>query len=143
MNELNLIEVNDEDIEFPSITFDTIIVLSSHEFNKLCREMYNIGETVEIKNSGGQLIFTCNGEFATQETIMNIGENGLTYNKENNSRQIIQGFFNLKNLVSLSKCTNLCLNIELFLKNDYPLLIQFKVADLGTLKVILAPKTTD
>ena len=44
-----------------------------------------------------------------------------------------------KHLVSYCKCTNLCNSIELFLKNDYPLIIKYAVASLGEIKLCLAP----
>ncbi len=42
-----------------------------------------------------------------------------------------------------SKCTNLCQNIEIYLKNDYPIIIKYSVANLGEVKFCLAPKNTD
>jgi proliferating cell nuclear antigen len=46
-------------------------------------------------------------------------------------------------LVMFTKCTNLCSNVYIFIKNDYPIIIQYKVADLGTIKLCLAPKIKD
>ena len=37
--------------------------------------------------------------------------------------------------------SNLCNTIELFLKNDYPLIIKYSVASLGEIKLCLAPKS--
>ena len=51
-----------------------------------------------------------------------------------------KGVFALKHLVLFSKCTNLCASIELYLKNDYPLIIEYMVASLGEIKLCLAPK---
>jgi len=46
----------------------------------------------------------------------------------------------MKHLVLFSKCTNLCNSIELYLKNDFPLIIKYSVASLGEIKLCLAPK---
>ena len=56
-----------------------------------------------------------------------------------NSNEIIQGMFSLKYLVLFTKCTNLSSSIELYLKNDYPLIIRYQVANLGEVKLCLAP----
>ena len=40
---------------------------------------------------------------------------------------IVQGSFSLKYLILFTKCTNLCNLINIFLKNDYPLIIQYNV----------------
>jgi len=54
---------------------------------------------------------------------------------------IIQGNFNLKYLVLFTKCTNLSNNVELYLKNDYPLIIKYATAGLGQLKLCLSPQS--
>ena len=46
----------------------------------------------------------------------------------------------LKYLVLFSKCTNLCNSVELFLKNDFPLITKYNIASLGEIKLCLAPK---
>ena len=56
-----------------------------------------------------------------------------------NQNEIIQGVFSLKYLVLFTKCTNLSSSIELYLKNDYPLIIRYQVANLGEVKLCLAP----
>ena len=47
--------------------------------------------------------------------------------------------FSLKYLMLLTKCTNLCNQINLYIKNDYPIVIKYNVASLGEIKLCLAP----
>ena len=82
------------------------------------------------------------GDFAEQETRLGQTQNGMTF-KQNTKGEIVQGYFALKHLVLFSKCTNLCQNIEIYLKNDYPLIIRYNVANLGEVKFCLAPKNND
>jgi len=42
-----------------------------------------------------------------------------------------------------TKCTNLCNTIELYMKNDFPIVIQFQVGSVGVLKLAIAPKVKD
>ena len=67
---LNLIEVDEQMIEIEPPKFESIITMPSNEFNKICRDMINISDTIEIKSIGSQLIFGCKGDFAEQETLM-------------------------------------------------------------------------
>ena len=99
--------------------------------------MFNISNTIEIKCITNYLIFKCNGDFASQETVMGEVDSGLSYIK--NSKNIVQGIFDLKFLVLFTKCTNLSTSIELYLKDDYPLIIRYQVANLGEVKLCLAP----
>ena len=60
-----------------------------------------------------------------------------------NPNEIVQGLFELKYLIIFTRCTNLCNQVEIYLKNDYPLIISYGVASLGTIKLCLAPQCTD
>ena len=51
-----------------------------------------------------------------------------------------QGMFELKYLVLFTKCTNLCASTQIHLKNDYPLVLRYMVANLGEVRLVLAPK---
>ena len=94
---------------------------------------------VEITSSGADLIFKCMGEFAEQETIISENNNTIKVHKNTNTNEIVQGLFQLKHLVLFTKCTSLCPSIELYLKNDYPLILRYTVANLGEVKLVLAP----
>jgi hypothetical protein len=39
-----------------------------------------------------------------------------------------------------TKCTNLCPTIDIHLKNDAPLVLRYMVANLGEVRVLLAPQ---
>ena len=103
--------------------------------------MINIGENIEVKSVGPQLILNCVGDFASQETVLGETNNGLKFNQQSDQDSPIQGIFSLKYLIQFTKCTNLCSQINLYIKNDYPLIIQYAVASLGSIKLCLAPNT--
>jgi len=137
---LNLIEVNETTYQIPPAQFESIITMPSGEFNKICRDMIQLSEVIEIKSVGSQMIFSCKGEFASQETIIGEASNGLNFVKSTTENNIIQGYYNLKHLVLFTKCTNLCNSIEMYMKNNFPIVIKFAVGSLGSLKLCLAPK---
>ena len=64
----------------------------------------------------------------------------MKFTQKQEDTDIVQGIFALKHLVLFTKCTNLCNQIEMYLKNDYPLIIQYNVANLGSIKLCLAPQ---
>lgn len=140
---LKLFDTDVEDISIPSLNFTSIIHMPSVDLQKICRDMNALGEKldVEITSSGSDLIFKCVGDFAEQETI--ISENNSATMKvikgANAVNEIVQGIFQLKHLVLFTKCTSLCPSIELYLKNDYPLILKYTVANLGEVKLVLAP----
>jgi proliferating cell nuclear antigen len=140
---LNLMDLSQDNIQIPPTVFESVITLPSSDFQKICRDMHNLADDIEIKSVGSQLIFNCKGDFASQETCIGEANSGMTFIQNQNPDEIVQGLFALKHLVLFSKCTNLCNSIELYLKNDYPLIIKYTVASLGSIKLCLAPKIVD
>ena len=137
---LNLMDLPEEKIDIPPAVFESVLTMPSSDFQKITRDMSNIADDMEIKSVSNQLIFSCKGDYAEQETIFGETQSGMVFLQNNNPDDVIQGIFALKHLVLFSKCTNLCNSIELYLKNDYPLIIKYDVASLGCIKLCLAPK---
>jgi hypothetical protein len=112
------------------------------DFQKIIRDMNQIAEHVEIKNINNQLIMSCQGEFCSQETILMDNE-GLNSISNKKTDEIVQGVFSLKYLVLFTKCTNLSSVVEMFLKNDYPLILVWTVSNLGNIRLALSPISTN
>jgi proliferating cell nuclear antigen len=139
---LKLFDTDVEDIKIPSISFTSIIHMPSTDLQKHCRDMNALGEKldVEITSMGSDLIFRCMGDFAEQETVISENNSTMRVQKTSNStNEIVQGIFQLKHLVVFTKCTSLCPSIELCLRNDYPLILKYTVANLGEIRLVLAP----
>ena len=123
----------------PSVKFSSIINLPSTDFQKIIRDLSNISERLEIKSVGNELVFFCQGPFASCK-IQRTESDGVTeFVKKTDNSHVIQGEFSLKNLGYFIKCTNLCSNIEMYLENDLPLVVKYSVASLGEIKLCLAP----
>jgi len=141
---LNLMDIPNIQIEIPPAEFDNELTWVSSDFQKIIRDMIGMGaEEVEIKSSEGQLILTGYSDYATQETIIGESSDGngsISFIQNDNPDEVVQGMYKLKYLAMFSKCTNLCSTIRLHLKNDYPLIIIYKVATLGEIKFCIAPK---
>jgi proliferating cell nuclear antigen len=139
---LNLLDLDNPQISIDPTEFNSVITLPSTDFQKICRDMSNVSDIVDIKNVGNQLIFSCKGDFCSQETILS--DNDWSNIKKNGSTtEIIQGFYKLKFLVLFTKCTNLCNTVSLYIKTSYPLIIKYSVASLGEIKLAIAPSDSD
>ena len=140
--ELKLMDLFLEKVDVPPAEFESVIRLPSGDFQKLCRDMNQLADDIELKSAGNQLIFSISNDWVNQETIISESGSGvgLAYIQNLSPDVVIEGVFSLKYLVLFSKCTNLCPNIEIYLKNDYPIIIKYSVANLGEVKFCLAPK---
>lgn len=135
---LRLIEPEPEELQYPNVTFSSIINLPSVDFQKIIRDLYSISEKLEIKSVGNELIFKCSGQFASAEIHRTESDGSMGFISKQDSSKIIQGEFSLKNLGYFIKCTNLCQQIEVYLENDLPLVVKYNVASLGQLRLCLA-----
>jgi proliferating cell nuclear antigen len=138
---LKLIETDKDEINIESPEALTIITMPSTEFQKLCRDMNALGRTVEIKSVGSQLTFTLEGDFAKRETIMHSNKNGMQVIEQPSSHDVVQGIYALRHLLLFTKCTNLCPSIKMYLCNDFPIIVEYQVANLGEIKLCLAQVT--
>jgi proliferating cell nuclear antigen len=136
---LSLLDRDEPNIDMPSTEFSARITMPSMDFQKMCRDMTLLSaKTVEIKSVGSSMIFDCKGQFASRTTIMGDSENEFSIQKEVRD-EIISGIFSLPHLVLFTKCTNLSNNLELFMKNDWFLMIKYVIANLGEIKLCLMP----
>jgi proliferating cell nuclear antigen len=136
---LNLLDRDEPDIQLPETEFSAHVTMPSLDFQKICRDMTLLGaKMVEIKNVGSSLTFGCKGHFASRTTVMGDSDNDFSIQKKTND-EIVTGTFSLPHLVLFTKCTNLCNNLEIHMKNDWFMLIRYVVANLGDVKLALMP----
>jgi proliferating cell nuclear antigen len=136
---LRLIEPEPEELEYPDVKFSSVINLPSADFQKIIRDLSCISDKLEIKSVGNELIFKCQGQFASAEIHRAESDGSMGFILKQDSSKVIQGEFSLKNLGYFIKCTNLCSQIEIYLENDLPLVVKYYVASLGMIQLCLSP----
>ena len=134
---LKMLDISEEKLDIPDISYDSVISMPSIDLQKYCRDLAIISNQVNISSIESKFILQSNGDFATQKIIIGEAQNGLIFSKKN---QNVSEIFDLKYLNSFTKSTNLCSTVEIFLKCEYPLVIEYNVANLGKLQYCLAPK---
>lgn len=137
---LKMLDISEEKIEIPDIQFDSVISMPSSDFQKHCRELGVISNQVNITSSESNFVLNATGDFASQKIIIGEADNGLIFSKKN---QHVSETFDLKYLNSFTKSTGLCSTVEIFLKEGFPLIIEYNVANLGKLQFCLAPKVKE
>jgi len=138
ISKLMLLDLDNTNMEIPPVEFSSVVTLPSQDFQKVCRDIANLSDTVQITNTSKKLIMACKGDFCSHEIILNDCENLKIESHEENT--IYQGEFDSKMLLQFTKCTNLSTVIQLYLKNDYPLIIRYSVGSLGAIQICLAPQ---
>jgi|TARA_Y100000361_G_scaffold36860_1_gene31457 proliferating cell nuclear antigen len=135
---LRLIEPDTDELNVPDVEYSTIINLPTSDFQKIIRDLNSISDRIEIKSVGSDLIFSCEGNFASSRIFRSESEGNMNFMRKSDESTIYQGEFSLKSLSHFIKCTPLCSHLEMYLGNDLPLIIKYDVASLGSIKLCLA-----
>lgn len=132
--QLKLLDINESRIEVPDVEMTTITTLPSSDFQRLCRDMSNIGTDIEIRRIGKEIRLRCEGDFANQETSIETPEESPE----------ITGLYSLKYLNIFTKATSMCSSVQIIQENGNRFLIlKYNVANLGELKFYLATKVSE
>jgi len=136
---LRLIEPDTEELVVPDVEYSTVINLPTTDFQKIIRDLNGISDRIEIKSVGNDLIFSCDGNFASSRILRSESDGYMEFIQKPDASVVIQGEFSLKSLAHFIKCTPLCSHLEMYLGNDLPLIVKYDVASLGEIKLCLAP----
>jgi proliferating cell nuclear antigen len=138
---LQIVDVDSEVLDVSQASFQAVTIMSSVDFQKVCKDMMGIeAKYVDITLVDNKLTVLGKGEFV--QGSAEFPENGSTVvinRKDEHKDLIITGRYELKNLILFTKCTGLCNHIEIFMKNDFPLLIKYSISSLGYLHLCLSP----
>ena len=132
--QLKLLDINESRIEVPDVEMTTVTTLPSADFQRLCRDMSNIGTDIEIKRDGMEIRLKCEGDFANQETSIECPDES----------PVMSGLYSLKYLNIFTKATSMCASVQIIQETGNRFLIlKYNVANLGELKFYLATKVSE
>jgi len=123
-----------------NIAFDAVITMDSKKFNDLCHEMNDNTDLIEIKCFNDKIVFVCERKNKSIKTTFRTSSHNVYIVHSNDYfGHIISGVFELKTLVLLSKSISLSNNIEIYMKNNFPLVIKYDINGLGKFMISLKP----
>jgi proliferating cell nuclear antigen len=132
--QLKLLDINESRIEVPTVNMTSVTIIPSADFQRLCRDMSNIGDDIEITRSGKNFRLKCDGDFACQETHIECPDESPE----------ITGLYSLRYLNIFTKATSMCASVQIMQEDGNRFLIlKYNVANLGELKFYLATKVSE
>ena len=119
--------------------------MSSGEFTRICRELYSLNETVNIETTKNVIKFGVNSESVggmikieendsenlDEQTLINVEDEGVNL------------AFALRYLNMFTKASSLSQQVSLYLSKEFPLMVEYKLQQLGVLKFYLAPRISN
>jgi proliferating cell nuclear antigen len=136
-----LITLDSEHLGIPDTEYTSEITMNAAEFTKLCKELYVLSETVEFEISSTYVKFAVEGEVGSGSIkIQTAGDEAMEACKPEDTVKLS---FALRYLNLFNKAYSLSNQVKLSMAAETPLVVEYEVEHLGTLKYYLAPKITD
>ncbi|KAG0937417.1 hypothetical protein G6F57_007745 [Rhizopus arrhizus] len=134
--------INSKHLGIPKTTYEAVIQMPSTKFEEIVRDL-SILVTIECTKDG--IKFSANGEIGKGSVTVKAGSS--VDNQEESTiielNQSVSMSFAVKYLVSFIKATPLSSRVGLNLSADVPLLLDYKLEDIGYVRYYLAPKISD
>jgi proliferating cell nuclear antigen len=141
---LNLITLDSEHLGIPETAYTSEITMNSFDFSKLCKELHQLSETVTIEASLHYVKFSIEGEVGSGviQIQTNDSERASEMAKQGSFDKVVLSFA-LRYLNMFNKASTLCNFVKLMLASDTPLVVEYEIENLGSLKYYLAPKINE
>ncbi|KAE8359428.1 Mysoin-binding motif of peroxisomes-domain-containing protein [Aspergillus caelatus] len=142
--DLKLMDIDQEHLAIPETEYAATVEMPSAEFQRICRDLNALSESVVIEATKEGVKFSCQGD---------IGSGSVTIRQHTNVDKPDQNVsialsepvaltFSLKYLVNFCKATTLSSTVTLCLSQEVPLLVEYGLGS-GHLRFYLAPKIGD
>ena len=134
---VRMLDLVHPDIKLNDKEHDSVFILPSTAFQKICRDMMIISDVVKIEYENDHVSFSSTSDVASRKDTFRPHEQGLVFTKQ--SRNKFSQLFNIKYLNLFSKATNLCSVSIIHLRDREPMTIKYAVSNIGFISYTLAP----
>ncbi|CAD5115611.1 DgyrCDS4567 [Dimorphilus gyrociliatus] len=143
--EMKLMDIDQEHLGIPDTEYSCVVKMPSAEFQRICRDLSQIGESVNICCTKDGIRFSASGDLGTGN-IKLVQTANADKEEENVTIEMTEACtltFALRYLNFFSKATPLSPSVSLSMSADVPLVVEYKVGDMGHIRYYLAPKIED
>merc|ERR1712014_466814 len=141
--DLKLMQIENEHMEIPEQQYKVIVKLPSGEFQKICRDLKEFGETMQMSASKEGIKFSVAGDVGSGNVLLKPREAEKPDDKVALIvHEPVTATFALRYLVNFAKAAPLSGTVELGLGPDAPLLVKYDLerSENGFMQFYLAPK---
>ena len=144
VRKLKLYNIKEDAIRIPDTDFPCQLGILSEDFHKYIKDSSICTEEIAISfidTEETQNTIILSDPKGMSECILTEESEGITIEKTNplGSNVIIKNVYKLKNLIIFVKSQAYCTHVQLFLKDNYPLIINYDIEEYGYTVLILPP----
>jgi|694.fasta_scaffold123958_2 proliferating cell nuclear antigen PCNA len=116
------------------IDFSHRVTMDSLDFNTYCKDISNYSDDkIKIVIDNSQIIFSSDND----DIIIGRYVGPKLKIECNDDAKPLTVIYDLQYLLLFTKCSNLSDKVDIFIKEGYPIILQYKLASLGELKLVL------
>ncbi|XP_055387108.1 proliferating cell nuclear antigen [Condylostylus longicornis] len=143
--EMKLMNLDQEHLGIPETDYSCVVRMPSLEFARICRDLAQFGESVIICCTKEGIKFSASGDVGSANIKL---AQTSTVDKEEESviiemQEPVILTFACRYLNSFTKATPLSPQVQLSMSADVPLVVEYRIQDLGHIRYYLAPKIED
>ncbi|KAL2239513.1 UNVERIFIED_CONTAM: Proliferating cell nuclear antigen [Sesamum indicum] len=140
--EMKLMDIDSEHLGIPEAEYHAIVRMPSAEFARICKDLSSIGDTVVISVTKEGVKFSTRGDIGTANVVC---RQNTTVDKPEEATVIemnepVSLTFALRYLNSFTKATPLSNTVTISLSSELPVVVEYKIAEMGYVRFYLAPK---
>jgi proliferating cell nuclear antigen len=144
--ELKLLEIESDPLGIPDTEYKAVIKMPAAEFQRICRDLSMLGDTVIISATKEGVKFSVSGDLGNgsitcrpSSSVDSKPEEVTTIELE----ETVQLTFAMRYLNFFTKATSLSSTVILSMSKDVPLVVEYRIKDIGYIRYYLAPKIED
>mmetsp|Transcript_41223 Transcript_41223/g.105424 ORF Transcript_41223/g.105424 Transcript_41223/m.105424 type:complete len:263 (+) Transcript_41223:212-1000(+) len=143
--ELKLMDIDSEHLGIPETEHQAVVKMPASEFQRICRDLSSIGDTVNIAVTKDGVRFSTQGDIGNaniscrQNTSVDKPEEAVVVELQ----EAVTLTFALRYLNSFAKATPLSSTVTLSMSKELPIVVEYRIQDMGFVKFYLAPKIED
>ncbi|CBY07813.1 unnamed protein product [Oikopleura dioica] len=143
--EMKLMDLDIEQLGIPDQDYSCVVKMPSGEFQRICRDLSIIGESVNITIVKSGVDFSAKGDIGSAK--IHLTESANVDNEKDavtiEVNEPVNLTFALRYLNFFTKATPLSGQVCLSISPDVPMVVKYEIEDLGSVKYFLAPKIED
>jgi proliferating cell nuclear antigen len=145
--EMKLMDIDSEHLQIPEANHEAIVKLPAQEFNRICRDLSSISESVVITVNKEGVKFHASGELGNGNITLK-PSSSVDDESEKNAvvielQETVCLTFALRFLCNFTKATPLSDSVTLSMSKDVPLVVEYRIGESGYIRYYLAPKIED
>jgi len=144
--ELKLMSIDSDHLGIPDTEYKTTIKMPAGEFQRICRDLTTVGDTVVVSATKEGVKFSVSGE--TSNGNITCKQTGDIDKPEESViielQEAVTLTFALRYLNFFTRATPLSNQVTLSMSKEVPLVVEYRIGDdLGHIRFYLAPKIED